>query len=153
MTYRISLRQMSRYSGEFQVTVCGITVFHSQDAREIRGPNAFKTRHKCTCHETSLSVTRQTCTWNYPGIAKPAFWGFFPNLCFAPRIPAVFVIAVLSLISAYPALNPLACGRLSCLRRCESAQSYLTNKQIQIWTPGSELELQVQMTEKRSHQN
>ena len=37
---------------------------HSQDIREIRGPNAFKTRLKCTCHQSALSVTRQTCTWN-----------------------------------------------------------------------------------------
>ena len=34
--------------------------------REIRGPNAFKTRLKCTCHESALSATRQTCTWNCP---------------------------------------------------------------------------------------
>ena len=39
---------------------------HSQDIREIRGPNAFKIRLKCTCHEIALSVTRQTCTWNCP---------------------------------------------------------------------------------------
>ena len=32
----------------------------------VCNPNAFKTRLKCTCHETALSVTRQTCTWNYP---------------------------------------------------------------------------------------
>ena len=36
---------------------------HSQDIREFRGPNAFKTRLKCSCH---LSLTRQTCTWNCP---------------------------------------------------------------------------------------
>ena len=40
---------------------------HSQDIREIRGPNTFKTRLRCICHEIALSVTRQTCTWNYPG--------------------------------------------------------------------------------------
>ena len=39
---------------------------HSQDIRDIRGPNAFKTRLKCTCHEIALSVTRQTCTWRPP---------------------------------------------------------------------------------------
>ena len=42
--------------------------------REIRGPNASKTRLKCTCHETALSVTRQTCTWNYP--ENPYLEGF-----------------------------------------------------------------------------
>ena len=45
---------------------------HSQDIREIRGPNAFKIRLKCTCHELALSVTRQTCTWNCPGWARKA---------------------------------------------------------------------------------
>ena len=39
--------------------------------REIRGPNAFKTRLKCTCHEIALSVTRQTCTWNCPAFPAP----------------------------------------------------------------------------------
>ena len=33
---------------------------------EMRGPNAFKTRLKCTCREIVFSVTRQTCTWNCP---------------------------------------------------------------------------------------
>ena len=42
---------------------------HSQDIREIRGPNAFKTRLKCTCQEIALSVTRQTCTWICPVLA------------------------------------------------------------------------------------
>ena len=37
-----------------------------QDIKEIRGPNAFKTRLKCTCHEIALSVTGHTCAWNYP---------------------------------------------------------------------------------------
>ena len=40
---------------------------HSQDIGEIRGPNAFKTRLKCPCHELALSVTTQTRTWNCPG--------------------------------------------------------------------------------------
>ena len=46
---------------------------HSQDTREIRGPNAFKTRLKCTCHEIALSVTRQTCTWNCPAEKNRSF--------------------------------------------------------------------------------
>ena len=29
-------------TGEFQVTVCGVTVVHSRDIRELRGPNALK---------------------------------------------------------------------------------------------------------------
>ena len=54
-------------AGEFQVTGSAALRFaHSQDIRDIRDPNAFKTRIKCTCHESALSVTRQTCTWNCP---------------------------------------------------------------------------------------
>ena len=57
----------SDWSGEFQVTVGGVTVcLFSRHKGKIRDPNAFKTRLKCMCHEIALSVTRQTCTWNCP---------------------------------------------------------------------------------------
>ena len=59
-------------SGEFQVTVCGITVCQFSRHKDIRGPNAFETRLKCICHEITLSVTRQTCTWNCPGLGDRA---------------------------------------------------------------------------------
>ena len=42
---------------------------HSQDIREIRDPNAFKTRLKCICHNIALSETIQTCTWNCTDMA------------------------------------------------------------------------------------
>ena len=47
-------------TGEFQVTVCSVTGCPFSRHKEIGGPNAFKTRLKCTCHEIVLSVTRQT---------------------------------------------------------------------------------------------
>ena len=39
------------------------------------------------------------------------------SLGFAPQIPVVFVISVVSVIFATLALNPLVCGSLRCLRR------------------------------------
>ena len=40
---------------------------------------------------------------------------------FCSPIPVVFVIPVVSVISVNPAINPLVCGCLSCLRRfCDS---------------------------------
>ena len=50
--------------GNFKWRFAALRFVHSQDTREIRGPNAFKTRLRCTCHEIALSVSRQTCTWN-----------------------------------------------------------------------------------------
>ena len=54
-------------SGPPGVPSDGFAALRCLSIRETRGPNAFKTRLKCTCHETALSVTRQTCTWNCPG--------------------------------------------------------------------------------------
>ena len=45
-------------------------------------------------------------------------------LCFAPWVLAVFVISVLSVISANPAINPLACGCLSCLRHFRDSRRF-----------------------------
>ena len=63
-----------RMTGEFQVTVCGVTVcpFWKTEGKS-EAQNAFKTRLKCTCHEIALSVTRQTCTWNCVRMSFPAF--------------------------------------------------------------------------------
>ena len=44
----------------------GLSILKTYVIREIRDPNAFKTRVKCTCHEIALSDTRQACTWNCP---------------------------------------------------------------------------------------
>ena len=42
------------------MTVAALRFAHSQDIRDIRDPNAFKTRLKCIFHEIALSVARQT---------------------------------------------------------------------------------------------
>ena len=62
------------------MTVCGVTVWPFSRHKEIKGPNAFRTRLKCICHEIALSVTRQTCTWNCPaegwmGVMRVCVWG------------------------------------------------------------------------------
>ena len=72
-----------------------------ESSEKSSGENRVKSCHVCGCH------------------------GFFGpdlgNLCFAPWILVVFVISVLSVISANPAINPLACGCPSCLRHfCDS---------------------------------
>ena len=48
----------------------------------------------------------------FSGFSKPIGFG---ELCFAPWTLVVFVISVLAVMSANPAINPLACGCLSCL--------------------------------------
>ena len=45
------------------------------------------------------------------------------NLCFAPRIPVVFILVV-SVISANPAISALVCGCLSCLRRFHDSRRF-----------------------------
>ena len=51
----------------------------SQYMREIIDPNAFKTRRKCTCHESALAATRQTRTWSCPDFQS--FWeGYSANI-------------------------------------------------------------------------
>ena len=69
-------RLWGSYPGSSKWRFAALRFVQSQDIREIRGPNAFKTRLKCTCHEIALSVTRQTCTWNCPGYARKcsAIW-------------------------------------------------------------------------------
>ena len=52
------------FPGSSKWRFAALRLVHSQDIREIRGPNAFKIRFKCTCHETALSATRQICTWS-----------------------------------------------------------------------------------------
>ena len=59
-----------RSPGSSKWRFAALRIVHSQDIREIGGPDALKTRLKCTCHEIALSVTRQTCTWNCPGSRK-----------------------------------------------------------------------------------
>ena len=54
------------YPGSSKWRFAALRFVHSQDIREIRGPNAFKTRLKCMCHDIALSVKRQTCTWKRP---------------------------------------------------------------------------------------
>ena len=55
---------VDEHPGSSKWRFAALPFVHSQDIREIRGPNAFKTRLKCIRHEIALSVTRQTCTWN-----------------------------------------------------------------------------------------
>ena len=66
-----------RKPGSSKWRFAALRFVHSQDIREIRGPNAFKTRLKCACHEIALSVTRQTCTWKCPGKGNELWQSWF----------------------------------------------------------------------------
>ena len=52
------------------------------------------------------------------------------KLCFAPWILVVFVISVLSVISANPAINSLACDCLSCLRHFRDSRRFREKHRI-----------------------
>ena len=85
------------FPGSSKWRFAALRFVHSQDIREVRGPNAFKTRLKYTCHEIALSVTRQTCTWNCPVFCPfwdiPDFFGVSP-FCGGFPCPFLFLSLV-----------------------------------------------------------
>ena len=65
----------------------------------------------------------RTSTTLRSGFSKPRFWGTY-DYVLHPGFPVVFVISVVSAISANPAVNPLVCGCLTCLRRFSDSRRF-----------------------------
>ena len=47
----------------------GLSILKTEGKSEIQMP--LKQGSKCICHEIALSVTRQTCSWNWPVLEYP----------------------------------------------------------------------------------
>ena len=91
-------------------------------------PSPFGFRRLRLLRRNYKGQTKRDKQSQISGFSKPRF---LVNLCFAPWIPVVFVISVVSVLSANPAINPLVCGCLSCLRRSRDSRHFVKSTGFQ----------------------